>query len=122
MEPQLAKYGLRSFVVPSTTGYKGKNEPWHIQPSEIPAGRAWRTQPWSLQKLPLPSGGTTPPPAPKPPSNWAVDVCNKMPILRRGNSGIYVRRMQHFLCIGGQMDVNNEANFDGQFGSAQRVR
>ena len=40
MEPNLKAYGLRSFLVPSTTGYKGKNEPWHIQPAEIPASRS----------------------------------------------------------------------------------
>ena len=121
MEPQLAKFGLRSFLIPSTTGYKGKNEPWHIQPAEIPASRSKRTQPWNLQKFPLPSGGTAPPPKPPTPptptGNWAKDVCNKMPTLTKGAKGVYVKRMQHFLAYAGQMDPTNMANFDGVFGS-----
>jgi hypothetical protein len=62
MEKNLARFSLRSFVQPSTTGYKGNDEPWHIQPAEIPASRAWRTQPWKLAEFPLPD---TPPPPPK---------------------------------------------------------
>ena len=58
MEQNLKAYGLRSFRIPSTTGTRD-NEPWHIQPAEIPAGRAWRTQPWKLATFPLP---TEPPP------------------------------------------------------------
>jgi hypothetical protein len=65
MEKNLAAYGLRSFVQPSTTGYKGSNEPWHIQPAEIPAARSWRTQPWKLEEFALP-GETPPPPLPMP--------------------------------------------------------
>ena len=121
MEPQLKAYGLRSFVVPSTTGYKGTNEPWHIQPAEIPAGRARRTEPWKLQTWKLPSGGTAPPPTqPTPPpttGTWAVDVCNKMPRLTKGAKGVYVKRMQHFLAYAGTMEPTNMANFDGVFGS-----
>ena len=122
MEPNLKAYGLRSFLVPSTTGYKGKNEPWHIQPAEIPASRSWRTEPWTLQKFPLPSGGTAPPPTPAPSPNpptgsWAVDVCNKMATLTKGAKGVYVKRMQHFLAYAGQMSPTNTANFDGVFGS-----
>ena len=121
MEPRLAAYGLRSFVIPSTTGYKGKNEPWHVQPAEIPASRSRRTQPWTLQKYPLPTGGTTPPITPVPPkpptTNWAVTVCNALPTLRKGAKGTPVKRVQHFLAFAGQMDPTNMANFDGVFGS-----
>jgi hypothetical protein len=59
MEKNLARYGLRSFIQPSTTGYKGSDEPWHVQPAEIPASRMRRTQPWTLAKFPLP-GETVP--------------------------------------------------------------
>lgn len=61
MEKNLARYGLRSFVVPSSTGYKGQNEPWHIQPIEIPASRMWRTQPWNLSPFALPNESPPPP-------------------------------------------------------------
>jgi len=124
MEPQLHRFGLRSFKIPSTTGYKGKNEPWHIQPAEIPAARSWRTQPWTLKTFPLPTGGTTPTPVPPTPtptppstSNWAVTVCNSMSTIKKGAQGIYVKRCQHFLAYAGQMDPKNTANFDGVFGS-----
>jgi hypothetical protein len=61
MEKHLPLYGLRSFIIPSTTGYKGQNEPWHIQPIEIPASRNWRTAPWTLPVFQLPNAGSTPP-------------------------------------------------------------
>ena len=125
MEKNLKAYGLRSFVQPSTTGYNGTNEPWHIQPAEIPAGRGGRTQPWTLQTFKLPStgGGTPPTPSPQPPptGNWAVDVCNSMPTLQKGATGTNVKRMQHFLALAGQMDPKNTANFDGIFGDGTRA-
>ena len=111
MEANLKAYGLRSFKLIN-------NEPWHVQPAEIPAARSWRTTPWKLAAFDLP--GTDPPnPTPTPPStgNWAVDVCNAMPTLQRGAQGTHVKRMQHFLVIGGTMSPTNTANFDGVFGS-----
>ena len=61
MEDNVKAYGLRTFKYIN-------NEPWHIQPVEIPASRSYRTQPWVLQVWPLP-GGTKPPPSqPSPPS------------------------------------------------------
>lgn len=54
MQSKLALYGLRSFQFVN-------NEPWHIQPVEIPASRNWRREPWVLQTWPLP--GSEPPPS-----------------------------------------------------------
>lgn len=120
MEKNLKAYGLRSFLQPSTTGYGGTNEPWHIQPAEIPAARSRRTQPWTLATFALPTEPpppTTPTTPPPPSTNWAVPLCNSLPVLRRGAQGVPVKRMQHFLCIGGQMSATNPGNFDGVFGS-----
>jgi len=47
MEQNLAAYGLRSFR-------NVNNEPWHIQPHEIPASRSYRTTPWTLPVFALP--------------------------------------------------------------------
>jgi len=54
MEERLASYGLRSFKMIG-------NEPWHIQPAEIPASRRWRTAPWVLQAFSLPGHAPHPP-------------------------------------------------------------
>ena len=55
MEHNLAAYGLKSFR-------NVNDEPWHIQPAEIPNSRNWRTEPWKLETFPLP--GETPVPQP----------------------------------------------------------
>jgi len=47
MEQNLAAYGLRSFR-------NVNSEPWHIQPSEIPASRSYRSEPWTLATFALP--------------------------------------------------------------------
>jgi hypothetical protein len=70
MEKGLKAYGLRSFIIPSTTGYKGKNEPWHVQPVEIPASRAWRKTPWQLPTFPLPGAAAPTPPPTGDNVNW----------------------------------------------------
>lgn len=54
METNLPAYGLRSFK------YIG-NEPWHIQPAEIPASRRYRTEPWVLKTFQLPNAEPVPP-------------------------------------------------------------
>lgn len=54
MEGHLAEYGLRSFNRPSSWGYSGSDEPWHIQPVEIPASRSFRSEPWTLPRFDLP--------------------------------------------------------------------
>jgi hypothetical protein len=52
MEANVARFGLRTFR-------NVNNEPWHIQPAEIPASRSYRKIPWVLATFPLP--GDSPP-------------------------------------------------------------
>jgi hypothetical protein len=47
MESHLKEYGLRSFI-------NVNDEPWHVQPAEIPASRNRRVEPWVLETFPLP--------------------------------------------------------------------
>lgn len=102
-------YGIKDF---RTVG----NEPWHIQFAELPnsvsqwiaAGRP-HPQIWDLP------GGPVKPPVPV--VDWSVTVCNAMPTLKRGATGLPVKKMQHFLALAGQMDPTNMANFDGVFGA-----
>jgi hypothetical protein len=49
MEVNCAPYGLRTFR-------DVNSEPWHVQPSDIPAGRNYRTEPWDLPVWNLPGG------------------------------------------------------------------
>lgn len=78
MQPQLAKYGLRSFQFVN-------NEPWHIQPVEIPASRNWRREPWVLPTWSLP-GASSPPPGgvyePLRHNYWLFPVNPNKPELR----------------------------------------
>jgi hypothetical protein len=50
MEANCAAYGLRTFK-------HVNGEPWHIQPTEIPAGRNKRREPWVLQAWNVPNPG-----------------------------------------------------------------
>lgn len=59
MQSKLPLFGLRSFQFVN-------NEPWHIQPLEIPASRNFRKAPWVLQVWPLPGDQPPPPPPPGP--------------------------------------------------------
>lgn len=53
------RFGLRTFV-------NVNNEPWHVQPAEVPTSRQRRTQPWVLDRFPLPGEEPLPQP-PEPP-------------------------------------------------------
>jgi GH25 family lysozyme M1 (1,4-beta-N-acetylmuramidase) len=60
MEANVAKFGLKTFR-------NVNDEPWHIQPAEIPNARNWRRDPWVLASIPLPpvfDPGVAPPPVP----------------------------------------------------------
>jgi peptidoglycan hydrolase-like protein with peptidoglycan-binding domain len=103
-------------------------EVWHFQFTEFPHSvSAWikagspPPQKWVLPAPPTttPPPVTTPPPitTPPPTTNWATDLMNKMPVLKKGAQGVPVKRMQHFLALSGQMDPANMGNFDGVFGS-----
>jgi hypothetical protein len=48
MQGQVARFGLKTFA-------NVNNEPWHIQPVEIPNSRNWRRHPWVLQPWALPN-------------------------------------------------------------------
>jgi len=65
MERNVAAYGLRTFR-------DVNNEPWHIQPAEIPASRNRRTEPWKLAVFDLPDQPPPPPPDPIPPEDDVV--------------------------------------------------
>jgi Putative peptidoglycan binding domain len=104
MEKNAPAYGLRTFRYVNS-------EPWHIQPSDIPAGRSYRTTPWNLARFNLPG----PPPAPRVPR----------PVLQKGDSGLAVRRLINQLKFwkwypAAAMDDKN----DGQYGrrTARGVR
>jgi peptidoglycan hydrolase-like protein with peptidoglycan-binding domain len=64
-------------------------------------------------------GGTppVPPTPPTPPDDWVKWVMDNQPALRKGDSGVNVKRMQHLLAAAGFMDEGNVSNYDGQFGS-----
>lgn len=59
MQGQVGRFGLRTFQFVN-------NEPWHIQPSDIPASRNYRRAPWVLNVWPLPFDPPPPPPPPQP--------------------------------------------------------
>lgn len=40
-----------------------------------------------------------------------------LPTIKKGDQGIYVKRMQHLLSANGYMDPANEKNFDGVWGN-----
>ena len=62
MEANAWRFGLRTFRTVN-------NEPWHIQPAEIPAGRNYRRVPWVLSPATFyyPSAPVPPPPSTPPP-------------------------------------------------------
>ena len=114
MERNCATYGLRSFR-------NVNNEPWHVQPVEIAAGRKMATTLPPINTFDLP-GEDVPPPVIPPPAGgtnpeWVTWVMNNQPVLKKGASGVNVRRMQHLLAADGNMNEANTANYDGQFGS-----
>jgi hypothetical protein len=96
MEQNCAKYGLRTFR-------NVNDEPWHIQPIDIPAGRSYRTQPWSLPKYNLPGAPSTP--------------TVPRPVLKRGDKGLGVRRLINHLKFWKwyPRDFMDDGN-DGEFG------
>ena len=96
MKKNCAKFGLREFS-------EVNKEPWHNQPSDIPAGRNYSTQPWDLKRFNLP-GPPDPPKVPRAP-------------LRKGDKGLGVRRLINQLKFwkwypAAYMDDKN----DGQYG------
>jgi peptidoglycan hydrolase-like protein with peptidoglycan-binding domain len=65
---------------------------------------------------PVPPPNPDPGPGPPLPNDWVQWVVDNQPVLRKGDSGIFVKRMQHLLAAAGFMDEANTSNYDGQFG------
>jgi hypothetical protein len=109
MENHCGNFGFRTFR------FIG-NEPWHIQPTEIPASRNYTTKlpplyTWDLPGEPRP---IPPTPTPTPPSSTGVfTVQGYRKEVRQGSTGKMAKMCQQQInLIGGQGLVE-----DGQFGS-----
>ena len=92
--------------------------PW--KPSSVNQQRTWSQTDVRNEATRRSGGTTTPPPTQPPPSTgtpWYTTVIAKMPTLKKGASGVYVKRLQHFLALAGTMSPTNMANFDGVFGT-----
>jgi peptidoglycan hydrolase-like protein with peptidoglycan-binding domain len=103
-------------------GYRGKIDPaGPPRPySGHPAPMSWNMD--SFRGDVATGGGGGPGPTPQPPpdggnQDWVQWVMDNQPVLRRGDSGVNVKRMQHLLAAAGFMDEGNVSNYDGQFGS-----
>jgi len=105
MELHCANFGFRTF---RTVG----NEPWHIQPIEIPASRKYATTPPPLYVWDLPA--EPPSPTPTPPSPTGVlTVQGYRKEVKQGSTGKMSKMCQQQInLISGQGVVE-----DGQFGS-----
>ena len=92
MEANCDRFGLRTFR-------DVNNEPWHIQPKDIPAGRNWRKEPWNLPVFNLPNLSTDdwPPFRPRKGEFSLWPLAKNKPILRRGSTGDPVRYLQGVL-------------------------
>lgn len=100
-----------------------------------PAGRsryATGSATWNMDLLrnDVASGTTQPPPTTTPPptqppptqpptqpTDWWTPLMQSMPTVKKGSSGVFVKRMQHLLAAAGFMDPANTSNYDGAFGS-----
>ena len=104
MEPELHKFGFRSFR-------NVNGEPWHIQPSEIPAGRRRATRLPPLHS-PVLQGASAPAPAPFTPS---IPVAT----IRKGSTCLNARQLQDHLRNWAKagLGVMDPGNPDGQFGT-----
>ena len=85
-------------------------------------GAKWNMDAFRGDVVGAPPPTTEPPPTQPPPDggnqDWVTWVMNNQPVLRKGSSGVFVKRMQHLLAAAGFMQESNTANYDGQFGRA----
>jgi peptidoglycan hydrolase-like protein with peptidoglycan-binding domain len=74
---------------------------------------------WNMGLFRSDVAGSVPPQPPPDGGNqdWVTWVMDNQPVLRRGSTGINVKRMQHLLAATGHMDPGNVSNYDGNFGS-----
>lgn len=90
MEANCARFGIRTFL-------HVNNEPWHIQPVDIPAGRAYRTYPYTLGRFALP-GETKPAPVFDPANGkYGLWPLGDKPTVKPGMRGDAVRYEQGVL-------------------------
>ena len=78
------------------------------------------SQTWDINAFRAALTGTTPPPDPVPPDPTPPpeeDWMSNLPTIVKGDSGPYVKRMQHLLAAAGYMNEANTANYDGVWGS-----
>jgi hypothetical protein len=102
MEGNAANYGLRTFR------YVG-NEPWHVQPYEIPTSRSFATVLPPLQNFPLPGGV---PPIPTPEPSGIITVQSYRLEVVQGSDGKMAKLCQQQInLLSGQGIVE-----DGEFG------
>jgi hypothetical protein len=59
----------------------------------------------------------SPEPEPTPPPSGGGDWMADLPTIKKGDSGPYVKRMQHLLAAAGFMNEGNTANYDGVWGN-----
>lgn len=92
MEANCQRFGLRTFR-------DVNNEPWHVQPNDIPASRNWRTLPWDLARITLPDLNTDdwPPFSPAMGRFSLWPYAQNKPVLRQGNRGDAVRYLKGVL-------------------------
>jgi len=101
-----ARFGLFDF-----TNFPGNNEPWHVQPLELPRGRS-QYNPTTMALRPFPLPGTTTPPAP-------TKVYAPRPDIRQGanNDAAQVRNLQTMCNFWGWRDaMGRTLVVDGDYG------
>jgi len=104
MEDHCANFGFRTFR-------NVNKEPWHIQPSEIPAGRRYATVLPPLYTWTLP-GDDLPPEPPPTPVSGVFEVQGYRKTVQQGSSGKMAKMCQQQInLIAGQGVAE-----DGQFG------
>jgi hypothetical protein len=66
---------------------------------------------------PVPPTPTPTPPTPTPTPPPSEDWMANLPVIKKGDSGPAVKRMQHLLAAAGYMNEANTANYDGVWGN-----
>jgi hypothetical protein len=104
MEANCGAYGFRTFR-------NVNNEPWHIQPSEIPASRSYTSTLPPLKTWALP--GPTPP-TPTPPKSGAYTVQGYRTTVKQGSSGKMAKMCQEQINLLSGQGVAEDGNFGSQ--------
>ena len=113
MQMNCGAYGLRTFR-------NVNNEPWHVQPSEIPTSRRYATklpplQTWHLPTpMPKPPGTKPPEPTPTPPSTGVFTVNGYRQEVRQGSSGKMAKMCQQQINLIAGQGVTEDGDFGPQ--------